>query len=221
MSDLYITKFQSSLPPCTTISLFLAGKKFFNRFRNEGVTDWFYSIIIIFQYLKQNKNVFPIDIFCRAHSDCSAQQACINKKCQNPCTVTNPCTVSQDCQVQNHQPVCVKGIFIVYVKILKLRIAFKLQYANARKIRIAEMVDIDVMDVNALLVSIIQHKYSIFSLNKVPISPPAFHFLVDSHWSSNQPFNILSNNSKNVIHCWRFTTHLFEDVTTNDRKCLF
>lgn len=55
--------------------------------------------------------MFPSDVLCRAHSDCPSQHACINKKCQNPCTVSNPCTISQDCHVQDHQPVCVKGRF--------------------------------------------------------------------------------------------------------------
>ncbi|CAH1986493.1 unnamed protein product [Acanthoscelides obtectus] len=48
------------------------------------------------------------DILCRSHSECSSNQACINKKCQNPCVISNPCSQSQDCQVQEHQPVCVK-----------------------------------------------------------------------------------------------------------------
>lgn len=49
-------------------------------------------------------------IGCVEHDDCTHEQACIGNACQNPCHVANPCTESHQCQVDQHHPVCVKGI---------------------------------------------------------------------------------------------------------------
>lgn len=51
------------------------------------------------------------DIGCASNSDCPSQRACINSKCINPCNSTNLCDADQECQVENHQPVCLKGKF--------------------------------------------------------------------------------------------------------------
>lgn len=41
---------------------------------------------------------------CTINSDCLLTQACINQKCQNPCT--GACGLRADCRVINHNPVC-------------------------------------------------------------------------------------------------------------------
>lgn len=57
--------------------------------------------------------VTTLEIGCRSHIDCPSQQACINARCSNPCTVANPCTKFEDCHVERHQPVCVKGTALI------------------------------------------------------------------------------------------------------------
>lgn len=37
-------------------------------------------------------------------SDCTLDKACLNYKCQNPCT--GVCGVNAQCKVVNHRPVC-------------------------------------------------------------------------------------------------------------------
>lgn len=41
---------------------------------------------------------------CLVSSDCAQQQACINKKCQNPCE--DVCGINTECKVINHSPIC-------------------------------------------------------------------------------------------------------------------
>lgn len=48
------------------------------------------------------------------NEECALNMACINNQCQNPCHMNNPCTNQHDCQVQNHQPVCVKGDCLIF-----------------------------------------------------------------------------------------------------------
>lgn len=43
---------------------------------------------------------------CRSSNDCPTNRACINNKCENPCTTTDPCEHNAECKVFNHQPVC-------------------------------------------------------------------------------------------------------------------
>lgn len=43
---------------------------------------------------------------CRSNSDCPTNRACINDKCENPCTQSNPCDDTAECKVYNHEPVC-------------------------------------------------------------------------------------------------------------------
>lgn len=74
---------------------------------------------------------------CQSEIDCTSQQTCINRKCQNPCAVSNPCTQSQDCQVQDHQPVCVKGNNEWLKQQFGVNICKWLQFANAKKMLIA------------------------------------------------------------------------------------
>jgi hypothetical protein len=49
------------------------------------------------------------EIGCRSHNECSAKKACINGRCANPCESASPCLPNQECQVNDHQPVCIKG----------------------------------------------------------------------------------------------------------------
>ncbi len=42
---------------------------------------------------------------CRVDSDCPSGLACINERCQNPCTVLSPCHPSAICRVINTVPV--------------------------------------------------------------------------------------------------------------------
>ncbi len=42
---------------------------------------------------------------CRKDADCHSNLACINEKCQNPCTVLNPCHPSAICKVLNTLPI--------------------------------------------------------------------------------------------------------------------
>lgn len=42
---------------------------------------------------------------CTLNNECTANLACINQKCTDPCPGT--CTSSARCQVVNHQPLCV------------------------------------------------------------------------------------------------------------------
>lgn len=41
---------------------------------------------------------------CISNSQCAPQQACVNSKCQDPCSST--CGFDSECRVVNHQPVC-------------------------------------------------------------------------------------------------------------------
>lgn len=41
---------------------------------------------------------------CAVNSDCSLDRACVNQKCQNPCT--GACGLRAQCRVINHNPVC-------------------------------------------------------------------------------------------------------------------
>ena len=41
---------------------------------------------------------------CVLSSDCSANRACVNKKCVDPCP--GACGVNAECRVVNHKPVC-------------------------------------------------------------------------------------------------------------------
>jgi hypothetical protein len=51
------------------------------------------------------------EIGCRTDSECATQKACINDHCQDPCVLGNLCPATQTCLVQNHQQVCVQGIY--------------------------------------------------------------------------------------------------------------
>lgn len=59
--------------------------------------------------------LFPTVVGCLANTECNPQQACINGNCQDPCSVASPCRGIEECQVQNHQPVCVKGAQIFHL----------------------------------------------------------------------------------------------------------
>lgn len=50
------------------------------------------------------------EIGCASNGDCPTQRSCINQRCVNPCKNTNICQADQECQVDNHNPVCVKGM---------------------------------------------------------------------------------------------------------------
>lgn len=42
---------------------------------------------------------------CRIDSDCPSTLACLDSKCQNPCTVIEPCFAPSECQVEPSEPV--------------------------------------------------------------------------------------------------------------------
>lgn len=42
---------------------------------------------------------------CLTNSECAAQMACINKKCQDPCV--GACGFNAECRVVSHSPICV------------------------------------------------------------------------------------------------------------------
>jgi hypothetical protein len=39
---------------------------------------------------------------CTDNSECAVTEACINKKCQNPCSL-NECAANSECRVSNHR----------------------------------------------------------------------------------------------------------------------
>lgn len=41
---------------------------------------------------------------CDVDADCPSMNACINSRCQNPCTIANVCTLDQECRVLNTLP---------------------------------------------------------------------------------------------------------------------
>ena len=43
---------------------------------------------------------------CRADADCPPDRACINKRCEDPCSIENPCDDSSECKVTNHLADC-------------------------------------------------------------------------------------------------------------------
>ena len=51
-------------------------------------------------------SVEPLAPECRDNSECPVYNACINRKCLNPCAVTDPCATNAFCKVQGHEPVC-------------------------------------------------------------------------------------------------------------------
>lgn len=51
-------------------------------------------------------------IGCVSHTDCPSQRACMNAICADPCAQSSPCDINQECQVQDHQPVCMRGKFL-------------------------------------------------------------------------------------------------------------
>lgn len=51
----------------------------------------------------------PDTIECKEDKECSSNTACIEGRCQNPCTASRkaPCPKDKACEVLNHQPVCI------------------------------------------------------------------------------------------------------------------
>lgn len=43
---------------------------------------------------------------CLRDDDCRNDQACFDKKCQNPCTLRQPCGVNAECTVRDHTHFC-------------------------------------------------------------------------------------------------------------------
>ena len=43
---------------------------------------------------------------CRADADCPPDRACLNKRCENPCSIENPCDDSSECKVNDHVVDC-------------------------------------------------------------------------------------------------------------------
>lgn len=43
---------------------------------------------------------------CTSDSACPPTTACINQRCQNPCSISNPCGPGSECVVSLHRPVC-------------------------------------------------------------------------------------------------------------------
>lgn len=41
---------------------------------------------------------------CTIDSDCPSQHACVNQRCQNPCTLSVLCSPDQECHVQDTVP---------------------------------------------------------------------------------------------------------------------
>lgn len=78
---------------------------------------------------------------CLINTECSSYQACINKKCQDPCP--GSCGINTECSVINHTPVCsctvgytgdpfricekIKGESISFIFIFEIRKAYNLQ----------------------------------------------------------------------------------------------
>ncbi|CAH1100710.1 unnamed protein product [Psylliodes chrysocephalus] len=57
--------------------------------------------------LKGNPRVSCNVVGCRIDSDCPSNRACINTKCELPCTVANPCDAVAECKVYNHVIECI------------------------------------------------------------------------------------------------------------------
>lgn len=51
----------------------------------------------------------PDAIQCSRDNQCTSNTACIEGKCQNPCTTSRkpPCPADKSCEVLNHQPICI------------------------------------------------------------------------------------------------------------------
>lgn len=52
------------------------------------------------------------EIGCASNSDCPSQRACINARCVDLCKQTDQCGLDQECQMENHQSVCIKGLYL-------------------------------------------------------------------------------------------------------------
>lgn len=69
------------------------------------------------------------EIGCASNSDCPSQRACVNTLCINPCSQGNLCQHDQECHVENHNPVCVQGMFsVVALAILKIQSEFSEEF---------------------------------------------------------------------------------------------
>ena len=51
----------------------------------------------------------PDHIECNRNEECASNLACIDKRCQNPCTASrvSPCSADKTCEVLDHHPMCI------------------------------------------------------------------------------------------------------------------
>jgi hypothetical protein len=47
-----------------------------------------------------------ITIGCETHAECPSDKACINGRCESPCTVSDPCIAPSECRVHSHVADC-------------------------------------------------------------------------------------------------------------------
>ena len=66
---------------------------------------------LVNDYIFNNNNKIWLIIFefkdgCRNDANCRFEEACVSKKCQNPCTLYGACGVNAICKPLNHDRVC-------------------------------------------------------------------------------------------------------------------
>lgn len=49
---------------------------------------------------------FCILVGCRSDENCGIEEACINRVCQNPCSIFGACGRNANCRPINHKPEC-------------------------------------------------------------------------------------------------------------------
>lgn len=66
--------------------------------------------MICMSYVNINYFIFTIIFLfpagCRSHSNCPFDKACVNRMCQDPCTIGGVCGVNTQCHVEDHKAVC-------------------------------------------------------------------------------------------------------------------
>ena len=78
-----------------------------SKFRFEKAFILHQNVVIHISHVSVTPDLVPVLApECRDNSECPLHNACINRKCLNPCAVTDPCATNAYCRVDNHEPVC-------------------------------------------------------------------------------------------------------------------
>ena len=67
----------------------------------------FYEKRLYFELIfSPHPTVIPEPVGCSSDDECSSNEACYNRNCQNPCVNNNPCSSNAACFVDNHKANC-------------------------------------------------------------------------------------------------------------------